>query len=137
MRGINKKEKNLKIIISNYLKELGIPANIKGYYCLRFGIMEVMRDMSLASQITKRLYPIIAEKFNTTPSKAERNIRHAIETGRMRANEDMVTEIFSYSTSALKGKPTNSEFIATVADYILMTHDVLVQEGETDETMQI
>ncbi len=130
-------DKNLEIIISNYLKELGTLANVNGYHYLKYGIGILIKDMTLISQISKIIYPMIAQKFNTTPSRVERNIRHAIELGWSRFNEDMAMKIFRYSVSADKGKPANSEFMATVADYILMTHDVLVQEGENDETMQI
>ena len=115
--------KDCKKIITNIIKELGIPADLKGYYFIRYAIEVVVNDITVIDRITKGLYPTVAKEFNTTAPKAERAIRHAIETGWNRANVDMVIKLFRYSISADKGKPTNSEFIATVADYILMTYD--------------
>ncbi len=115
--------KDCKKIITNIIKELGIPADLKGYYFIRYAIEVVVNDITVIDRITKGLYPTVAKEFNTTAPKAERAIRHAIETGWNRANVDMVIKLFGYSISADKGKPTNSEFIATVADYILMTYD--------------
>jgi len=121
--------KNYKEVITTTIKELGIPANLVGYYYLRYGIELMLNDMNLMKYITRSLYPKIAQEFNTTASRAERGIRHAIETGWGRANEDMAMELFGYSISADKGKPTNSEFIVTVADYILMTHAHPTEKG--------
>ena len=114
--------KNYKEVITLIIKELGIPANVKGYYYIRYAIELMIKDISLAGKITKVLYPKIAEEFNTTPVRVERAIRHAIETGWNRANLDIVNRLFGFTVSSDKGKPTNSEFISTVADYILTVH---------------
>src|SRR5699024_9712179 len=96
--------------------EIGVPAHIKGYQYLREAIMMVVQDIDIINQITKQLYPEIAEKYRTTPSRVERAIRHAIEVAWARGKNDAVESIFGYTVSAAKGKPTNSEFIAMIAD---------------------
>lgn len=93
-----------------------MPAHIKGYQYLREAIMMVVNDIEVINQITKQLYPDIAKRFNTTPSRVERAIRHAIEVAWGRGQTDVVEAIFGYTVSASKGKPTNSEFIAMIAD---------------------
>ena len=112
---------NTRKAITKVIKELGIPANLSGYHYIRYAIEITLDDFNLVNRITKLLYPAVAKKFNTTKTGAERAIRHAIEVGWLNANEDFVMELFGYSISADKGKPTNSEFIATVADYISLT----------------
>lgn len=114
--------KNYKKIITFIIKELGVPANVKGYYYIRYAIDLIMNDISLVGKITKVLYPKIAEEFNTTPSRVERAMRHAIEIGWGRANLEIANKLFGYTVASDKGKPTNSEFISTIADYILMIH---------------
>lgn len=109
-----------KELITSTIKELGISANLMGYHYIRYGVELIIKDFSLINSITKRLYPQIAQKYNTTASRVERIIRHTIEAGWLKANEDVTKRLFGYSISADKGKPTNSEFIVTVADYILM-----------------
>lgn len=117
-------------VISNVIKELGVSANLKGYYYIRYAIELMLNDMTLANYITKRLYPTIAEKFGSTSIRVERNIRHAIESGWNKANYDFMSKLFRYSIDARKDKPTNSEFIITVADYLLTTDDLLNVKGE-------
>ena len=113
----NKKdEKNLEALVTNIIHEVGVPAHIKGYQYLREAIMMVINDIDVINQITKQLYPDIAKKFKTTPSRVERAIRHAIEVAWGRGQNDTVESIFGYTVSAAKGKPTNSEFIAMIAD---------------------
>ena len=113
----NKKdEKNLEALVTNVIHEVGVPAHIKGYQYLREAIMMVVNDIEVINQITKQLYPDIAHKFSTTPSRVERAIRHAIEVAWNRGQTDTVENIFGYTVSATKGKPTNSEFIAMIAD---------------------
>jgi len=113
----NKKdERNLEALVTNLIHEVGVPAHIKGYQYLREAIMMVVNDIEVINQITKQLYPDIAKKFHTTPSRVERAIRHAIEVAWSRGKADEVENIFGYTVSALKGKPTNSEFIAMIAD---------------------
>lgn len=111
-----KSEDNLEALVTNVIHEVGVPAHIKGYQYLREAIMMVVNDIDVINQITKSLYPKIAYKFNTTPSRVERAIRHAIEVAWGRGQQDAVESIFGYTISASKGKPTNSEFIAMIAD---------------------
>ena len=107
---------NLEALVTNIIHEVGVPAHIKGYQYLREAIMMVINDIDVINQITKSLYPQIAQKFNTTPSRVERAIRHAIEVAWGRGEPGTVENIFGYTVSASKGKPTNSEFIAMIAD---------------------
>ncbi len=112
-----KKEKqSLEALVTNVIHEVGVPAHIKGYQYLREAIIMVVNDIDVINQITKSLYPQIASKYNTTPSRVERAIRHAIEVAWGRGQQDAVESIFGYTISAAKGKPTNSEFIAMIAD---------------------
>lgn len=116
---INNKKKgldNLEALVTNMIHEVGVPAHIKGYQYLREAIMMVINDIDVINQITKSLYPQIAQKFETTPSRVERAIRHAIEVAWGRGEPSVVENIFGYTVSASKGKPTNSEFIAMIAD---------------------
>ena len=107
---------NLEALVTNMIHEVGVPAHIKGYQYLREAIIMVVNDIEVINQITKQLYPDIAKKFHTTPSRVERAIRHAIEVAWSRGKADEVENIFGYTVSASKGKPTNSEFIAMIAD---------------------
>ena len=111
-----KKEENLEALVTNIIHEVGVPAHIKGYQYLREAIMMVINDIDVINQITKSLYPQIAHRFSTTPSRVERAIRHAIEVAWGRGQQSSVENIFGYTISAAKGKPTNSEFIAMIAD---------------------
>lgn len=112
----NKDQKNLEALVTNIIHEVGVPAHIKGYQYLREAIMMVVNNIDVINQITKQLYPEIASKYDTTPSRVERAIRHAIEVAWGRGQSDIVESIFGYTVSAAKGKPTNSEFIAMIAD---------------------
>ncbi|MGI6527175.1 MAG: sporulation transcription factor Spo0A [Caldicoprobacterales bacterium] len=116
----NSKERILEAEITNIIHEIGVPAHIKGYQYLREAITMVINDMELLSGITKELYPGIAEKFNTTPSRVERAIRHAIEVAWSRGRVDTINRLFGYTIHDEKGKPTNGEFIAMVADKLRM-----------------
>lgn len=111
-----KTQENLEALVTNIIHEVGVPAHIKGYQYLREAIIMVVNDIDVINQITKSLYPKIAYKFNTTPSRVERAIRHAIEVAWGRGDQKTVENIFGYTISAAKGKPTNSEFIAMIAD---------------------
>lgn len=111
-----KNQDNLEALVTNIIHEVGVPAHIKGYQYLREAIIMVVNDIDVINQITKSLYPKIADKFTTTPSRVERAIRHAIEVAWGRGQQDVVENIFGYTISAAKGKPTNSEFIAMIAD---------------------
>lgn len=112
----NNNDGNLESRITKIIHEIGIPAHIKGYLYLREGITLVIEDMDFLGAITKELYPHIAIKFNTTPSRVERAIRHAIEVAWTRGKVDTINQLFGYTVSNNKGKPTNSEFIALIAD---------------------
>ena len=96
------------------LHEIGIPAHIKGYHYLRDAIMMAVNDMDVLNAITKILYPTVAKKYRTTSSRVERAIRHAIEVAWSRGKLDTLDELFGYTVSTGKGKPTNSEFIALI-----------------------
>ena len=111
-----KDEENLEALVTNVIHEVGVPAHIKGYQYLREAIMMVVNNIDVINQITKQLYPDIAVKYRTTPSRVERAIRHAIEVAWGRGQQEAVENIFGYTISAAKGKPTNSEFIAMIAD---------------------
>ena len=111
-----KNEENLEALVTNVIHEVGVPAHIKGYQYLREAIMMVIGDIDVINQITKQLYPDIARKYKTTPSRVERAIRHAIEVSWNRGDWDLMEEIFGHSVDIDKAKPTNSEFIVTIAD---------------------
>lgn len=102
--------------ITEVLHMLAVPAHIKGYQYLREAISLVVRDMDLINSVTKELYPTVAKRFGTTPSRAERAIRHAIEVAWDRGDVELMNNFFGYTIRADRGKPTNSEFIALVAD---------------------
>lgn len=107
---------DLEAAITNIIHEIGVPAHIKGYLYLRDSITMVINNMELLSAVTKELYPSIARKYNTTSSRVERAIRHAIEVAWGRGRIDVINSLFGYTIHNEKGKPTNSEFIAMVAD---------------------
>jgi two-component system response regulator (stage 0 sporulation protein A) len=109
-----------EVKISEILKELGIPANIVGYIYSKYAIELVAQDISYLRGVTYLLYPAIAKKFDVTASKVERGIRHAIEVGWVRGDEDFQYTLFGNTIDGSKGKPTNAEFIATVADWLNM-----------------
>ena len=115
-RGINLYKNNLEISITRMLHELGMPSHIKGYQYIREGIMMIYNNPEIIGGITKELYPDVASKFDTTVSRVERAIRHAIEVSWNRGNWDLMEEIFGHSVDIDKAKPTNSEFIVTIAD---------------------
>ncbi len=107
---------NLQIAITKMLHELGIPSHIKGYQYIREAVSIIFENPSVIGGITKELYPELAKKFDTTTSRVERAIRHAIEVSWNRGNLDFMEEIFGYSVDIDKAKPTNSEFMVTIAD---------------------
>jgi len=115
-KSINIYHSNLQISITKMLHELGMPSHIKGYQYIREGINMIYDDPTLIGGITKELYPELAIKFDTTVSRVERAIRHAIEVSWNRGNWDYMEELFGHSVDIDKAKPTNSEFIVTVAD---------------------
>ena len=119
-----KEEKNLDTEITDILHEIGVPAHIKGYMYLRESITMVYNNIDILGGITKILYPTVAEKYNTTSSRVERAIRHSIEVAWNRGNVDAISQIFAYTISYNKSKPTNSEFIAMIADKLRLAHRV-------------
>ncbi len=115
---------DLESEITNIIHEIGVPAHIKGYMYLREAITLVVNDIELLSAVTKELYPAIAKKYNTTASRVERAIRHAIEVAWGRGQVDTINKLFGYTIHNEKGKPTNSEFIAMVADKLRLKNKV-------------
>ena len=115
-KSIDLYKNSLEISITRMLHELRMPAHIKGYQYIRDGIMMIYNNPDIIGGITKELYPDVASKYNTTVSRVERAIRHAIEVSWNRGNWDLMEEIFGHSVDIDKAKPTNSEFIVTIAD---------------------
>ena len=107
---------SIESMVTNIIHEIGVPAHIKGYQYLREAIIIAVGDMDVINAITKVLYPQVAKTFGTTPSRVERAIRHAIEVAWDRGDLDTLQRFFGYTVSNTKGKPTNSEFIALIAD---------------------
>lgn len=113
---IERKTEDLEITISEIMRQIGVPAHIKGYHYLRKSIILVIDDDEMMNSVTKLLYPTVAKEFKTTPSRVERAIRHAIEVAWDRGDVDVLTSYFGYTIQNSRGKPTNSEFIAMIAD---------------------
>ena len=115
----------LKISLTKLLHELGVPSHIKGYQYIREGILLLYDNPNIVGGITKELYPEIADKYNTSVSRVERAIRHAIEVSWNRGNLDLMEEVFGHSVDYDKAKPTNSEFIVTVADKLKLEYQTI------------
>lgn len=109
-------DKDLEITVTDILHQIGVPAHIKGYHYLRDSIMMCIRRPETINAVTKELYPSVAEKYDTTPSRVERAIRHAIEVAWDRGDVDILNSYFGYTIHNSRGKPTNSEFIAMISD---------------------
>lgn len=118
------RENDLEIEITNLIHEIGVPAHIKGYQYLRDAITIVVNDMDILCAVTKELYPMIAKMNDTTPSRVERAIRHAIEVAWNRGRIETIDALFGYTVKNDKGKPTNSEFIAIIADKLRLERKV-------------
>ena len=116
---------NIEAEITNIIHEIGVPAHIKGYLYLREAIKMVIDNVELLGAVTKELYPSIAKNFNTTPSRVERAIRHAFEVAWSRGKVDTINQLFGYTVHTTKGKPTNSEFIAMIADKLRLEHSIV------------
>lgn len=123
--GQNLYENELKISVTKLLHELGVPSHIKGYQYIREGILLLYNNPNIVGGITKELYPEIACRFDTSVSRVERAIRHAIEVSWNRGNLDLMEEVFGHSVDYDKAKPTNSEFIVTVADKLKLEFNVV------------
>ena len=117
-------EKNIEADVTKIIHEIGVPAHIKGYQYLRDAIVMSVKDMDMLNSITKILYPTIAKKYQTTASRVERAIRHAIEVAWSRGKMDTIDELFGYTINNGKGKPTNSEFIALITDRIRLAYKI-------------
>ena len=117
-----KKSYNLEADVTDIIHEIGVPAHIKGYQYLRDAIIMSVNDDEMLGAITKRLYPTIAKNHKTTSSRVERAIRHAIEVAWSRGKVDTIEELFGYTVSSGKGKPTNSEFVALISDKIRLEY---------------
>lgn len=116
LRRLGGQEPDIETMVTGIIHEIGVPAHIKGYQYLREAILLAVEDMDVINSITKVLYPRVAKTFDTTPSRVERAIRHAIEVAWDRGDLDTLQRFFGYTVSNTKGKPTNSEFIALIAD---------------------
>ncbi len=113
---LQRQEQDLESVVTEIIHEIGVPAHIKGYQYLREAIILTINDMDVINAVTKVLYPAVAAKYDTTPSRVERAIRHAIEVAWDRGDIETLQRFFGYTVSNIKGKPTNSEFIAMIAD---------------------
>ena len=130
----NYMEQNLETDVTQMLHEIGIPAHIKGYQYLRDAIIMSVRDTEMLSSVTKILYPTIAKTHKTTPSRVERAIRHAIEVAWGRGELDTLNSLFGYTVNGGKGKPTNSEFIALIADKIRLDYKTNLKNLKNKKT---
>ncbi len=115
-------EQDMEIVVTDVIHQLGVPAHIKGYHYLREAILSSLDDPELLESVTKALYPSVAQKFQTTSSRVERAIRHAIEIAWDRGNLDTLNAFFGYTVNTCKGKPTNSEFIALITDKLRLQY---------------
>ncbi len=115
-KGDRPSDRAIEISVTNTIHSVGVPANIKGYQYLRDAIIMSIKDTELINAVTKQLYPKVASRHNTSSSRVERAIRHAIEVACIRGNEEELYKLFGYTVNNNKGKPTNSEFIAMIAD---------------------
>ena len=112
------REDDIEVIISDMMRQIGVPAHIKGYRYLRTSIRLCIENPEMLSAVTKQLYPTVAKEYKTTASRVERAIRHAIEVAWDRGDVDVLSSYFGYTVNAQRGKPTNSEFIAMLSDKI-------------------
>ncbi|MCH5315891.1 MAG: sporulation transcription factor Spo0A [Eubacterium sp.] len=114
-------DSDMDVVISDIMRQIGVPAHIKGYHYLRSSIKLSVNDSEMLSSVTKLLYPTVAKEYNTTASRVERAIRHAIEVAWDRGDVDVLSSYFGYTIQSQRGKPTNSEFIAMIADKIKLS----------------
>lgn len=120
LEGKQRSNISLEVRITDIIHEIGVPAHVKGYFYLREAIGLVVNNIDLLGAVTKELYPNVATKYSTTPSRVERAIRHAIEIAWNRGSIETINNLFGYTIHSQKGKPTNSEFIALIADKLRM-----------------
>lgn len=117
-------EQDIEKYVTQIIQKIGVPAHIKGYQYLREAIIMAINDMDIINSITKQLYPTVAKSYGTTASRVERAIRHAIEVACDRGEPDTINELFGYTMATKRGKPTNSEFIALIADKLRLQLEV-------------
>lgn len=117
-----KEPQDMEVVVTDIIHQLGVPAHIKGYHYLRTAILMAIDDKELLESITKLLYPSVAKKYDTTSSRVERAIRHAIEIAWDRGNIETLNSFFGYTVNTCKGKPTNSEFIALITDKLRLQY---------------
>ena len=118
----NREEEDLEFVVTETIHQLGVPAHIKGYHYLRVAILLSIDNQELLESVTKMLYPAVAKHFDTTSSRVERAIRHAIEIAWDRGDLDTLNTFFGYTVNTAKGKPTNSEFIALITDKLRLQY---------------
>ncbi|MBQ9382613.1 MAG: sporulation transcription factor Spo0A [Ruminiclostridium sp.] len=121
-RETGKEGANIEYVVTDMIHRIGIPAHIKGYHYLRCAIILSIGDSEMINSVTKLLYPTVAQKYGTTASRVERAIRHAIEIAWDRGDIDVLNELFGYTIHTSRGKPTNSEFIALIADKLRLRY---------------
>ena len=114
-------ERNVEQMISEMMLDMGIPAHLKGYHYMRTAVLLAVEDMKVVGSVTKLLYPEIAKRYNTTDGKVERAIRNAIEISWERGNRQTFEELFGYCMESGQGRPTNSEYIAAIADTVRLS----------------
>ncbi|MBQ7047140.1 MAG: sporulation transcription factor Spo0A [Oscillospiraceae bacterium] len=122
IRQSSEEREDMEVVVTEVIHQLGVPAHIKGYHYLREAILSSLERKELLESVTKELYPSVAQKFDTTSSRVERAIRHAIEIAWDRGNLDTLNSFFGYTVNTCKGKPTNSEFIALITDKIRLKY---------------
>lgn len=120
---------DMEVVVTEVIHQLGVPAHIKGYHYLREAILASLDDSELLESVTKMLYPTVAKKFDTTSSRVERAIRHAIEIAWDRGNLDTLNSFFGYTVNTCKGKPTNSEFIALITDKLRLQYKTALKRA--------
>lgn len=125
----NSADQDMEIVVTEVIHQLGVPAHIKGYHYLREAILASLDDGELLESVTKMLYPTVAKKFDTTSSRVERAIRHAIEIAWDRGNLDTLNSFFGYTVNTCKGKPTNSEFIALITDKLRLQYKPVLKRA--------
>ena len=124
---VNQRNESIEVVVTDIIHQVGVPAHIKGYHYLRTAIMLSINDDEMINSVTKLLYPTVAKRYNTTPSRVERAIRHAIEIAWDRGDIDVLNDYFGYTVQTCKGKPTNSEFIALIADKLRLQYKSLLK----------
>lgn len=135
-KNIPEKCNDMEIIVTDIIHKLGVPAHIKGYHYLRTAIIEALINNKLMDCVTKRLYPVVAARYGTTPSRVERAIRHAIDISWSRGKSEELASYFGYTIDTYRGKPTNSEFIALIADRLRIHYKPVIIDDSVIQAKQ-